>query len=375
MDLTAERVRARIAALATAGLDVATFTDAACEVLNRALPFAVACLATTDPATKLVTGGAKWGSEVTDDFDEQWAYFEYDGPEPYHFQNQMVQAGGVSTAVRETGGDIAASARFTDFFVPHWDFHDEARIALDTDGTAWGYLSLFRDGHGATFTATDLDVLLGVRAALAVGLRVGLLAAIPTEPVPAVDGPAVLVVDRADELVQASVGAAAMIAELGGGPIGETPLPLWLRVLVGAARQFHTGRFPSVPRTRMRSRTGRWVVAQASPLLARDGTGTDVVLTVEEARPPEIVPLVVAAFGLTRREQDVVALVLQGIDTGEVARTLQLSGYTVQDHLKSIFTKAGVRSRRELIAKVFYDQYAPRMATGTGVGVSGWFSS
>ncbi|MGQ0744551.1 MAG: LuxR C-terminal-related transcriptional regulator [Acidimicrobiales bacterium] len=374
MGFTAERARTRIAALATSGLDVATFTDAACEVLNRALPFAVGCMATTDPATELVTGGAKWGG-VNDDYDGQWAFYEYDGPQPYHFHSQMRQAGGVSTAVRETGGDPARLARFTDFLSPNWDVHDEARIALDSRGTAWGFLALFRDGRRAAFSEPDVDYLRLVRPALATGLRVGLLAALPTQPVSTVAGPAVLVVDGADEIVQASVGAAPMMAELGGGPIGESPLPLWLRVLVGAARQFHAGRFETVPRTRMRTPAGRWVVAHASPLMAPDGTGTDVVLTVEEARPPDIVPLVVAALGLTRRERDVVALVLQGVDTAQVARSLRLSSYTVQDHLKSIFAKAGVHSRRELTAKVFYDQYAPRLAAGIGPGPSGWFTA
>ena len=49
-----------------------------------------------------------------------------------------------------------------------------------------------------------------------------------------------------------------------------------------------------------------------------------------------------------------------GISIDQVAAPLFISQHTVQQHLKSIFDKTGVRSRRDLVGRIFYTHYEPR---------------
>lgn len=366
--MVSERVRAQVTGLATSGLDTATFSDSALAVLGRAVPFSAACFATADPASGLITSTVK--RDPDDDHDDEFGQFEYAVPDASAFLEVARRPGEVLGLHTATGGDPARSPRFSEFIQRYWDFGDELRAVLTVDGRTWGFLALFRE-PGAGFSAVEAEFVSRISGALATGLRSGLLVSAGAVAGTTSDGPVVVVVDRAGDVVSASIGAVERLAELGEVRSARGLLPSALWSLVGAARAQTT----ATPRMRMRTRDGRWMVAHASRMLSRDGVSIDVVVTVEEARPPEIVPLVVAAYGLTPREQDVVTLVLQGVDTSGIGAALHLSTYTVQDHLKAVFTKVGVRSRRELTAKVFFDQYAPRLVSEAAVGPGDWFTS
>ena len=81
----------------------------------------------------------------------------------------------------------------------------------------------------------------------------------------------------------------------------------------------------------------------------------------------------VRAYGLSSRERQVAELVLRGLPTKQVARALKLSPHTVTDYLRSLFDKVGVRSRRELAARLLVDHHLPRMFVGAEIGPDGWF--
>jgi DNA-binding CsgD family transcriptional regulator len=59
-------------------------------------------------------------------------------------------------------------------------------------------------------------------------------------------------------------------------------------------------------------------------------------------------------FGLTRRELEVTGLVCEGFKNSEIGEKLFISEYTVENHLRSIYEKLGVKNRTSMAYKVMY---------------------
>ena len=368
-----ERVRSDVEVLARAGLDVATFLDEVDTSLRRAVPSAAMCVSLQDPATSMTTATFKFGGiSRVDSHDLHWCEVEFGGGDATSFRD-LARRGDTAVGMhRATGGDPTSSVRMRDFMHHHFDFTDELRTVARIDGQCWGAFAMMRADTTSPFDDAEIALMTSLSATLAAGIRTGILARCAAVAVPAASmGPAVIIVQRDGTVAQVNGAAEHWLAELARCDNSERPIPT-LAALVDAARRYARAEADSLPRSRVRLPSGTWLVLNCSPLSGPASTGSDVVITIEEARPPEIVPLVVAAFELTPRERDVTQLVLQGVTSKEMASLLHISVHTVQDHLKSIFEKADVRSRGELIARVFFDQYMPRL--GAEVTPSGWFS-
>lgn len=77
---------------------------------------------------------------------------------------------------------------------------------------------------------------------------------------------------------------------------------------------------------------------------------------------PAVDPAPEAAWELTAREAEVVALLLDGATNAEIGRVLSIGVPTVKSHLQHIFDKTGLRSRGRLLAHVLRDRPADRAA-------------
>jgi len=354
-----QRARDKIARLAGHDLDLVTFWRESSEAVASAVPhYMTPCWFTLDPASLLIT--SHYQTEYVE-LPPEWLAHEYFADD-FHKLTDLVRSGrGISTLHEATGGDPSRSPGWNRYVRPYGG-DQELLVGLRTrTGDTWGVLSLYREPGQPAFDPDELRFLREVSPYLAEGARRGLLVGEAAEP----EGPEApgLVVLREDWSVESlTPGVAHWLAELPDGD-WEARGKLPPAVLAVAGRALRTAEHPEAPGevalARVLSREGRWLVLHGAALVG-DGARR-VAVIVEPAHPARISSLLMAAYGLTEREQDVTRLVLQGAATAEIAERLAVLPQTVQQHLKSVFDKTGVRSRRELVGKVFFAHYEPRL--------------
>jgi DNA-binding CsgD family transcriptional regulator len=209
------------------------------------------------------------------------------------------------------------------------------------------------------FDADDKAFLKAIAPDLAAGARAGLLVGEARDP-QWPDSPGLVVLSEDGEVESTTPGVERWLSDLPDGDLDAGRLPIAVHAVAGRALRTADGsdKPGDVALARVLSRSGTWVVLHGASLVASGSRRAAVI--VDPAHPARITPLLMSAYGLTEREQEVTRLVLRADSTAEIAERLVVSPHTVQQHLKKIFEKTGVRSRRELVGKVFFAHYEPR---------------
>jgi DNA-binding CsgD family transcriptional regulator len=371
---SAERIRQEVIRLCHAGLDSRTLRVESVRCLRKLIPVDASFFATADPATLLFT------SAVVDDVlaraTLQFVENEFLKDDSVKFARLARGRSPVDSLGVATKGQLASSPRYHEILAP-MDLGDELRAALVVGSKCWGFMCLHRERSSPNFTPAETAFLAKLTPHLAEGLRTALLigdARVTSLPP---EGPGLLLLG--DDLSLAAItpaaeGCLAEVTKSGWPSSSELPDAVYAVAARLLALEHGGSNAPPelTPRARLRTASGRWLVLHASRLRAADAEG-QIAVIFEEAHPSEIAPLIVDAYGLTKREGEITRLVLRGLSTAEVSVELHIRPNTVRDHFKAIFDKVGVRSRRELVGQVFAQQYQPRMADHK-LGADGWFT-
>ncbi len=355
-----ERAYDRLVELSGRGLDLATFWRESGEIIETVVPHWLApCFFTLDPASLLATSHFQEGLP---EIPAEWLAHEYFEDDVHKMADVARSARGYSSLHEATDGDPSRSAAWTRYIQPHGGDQELIVACRSRAGENWAMLSLYREPGERLFDESETAFLVASSTHLAEGARRGLLIGAATDP-EGPEAPGLVVLGPDWEVESLTPGVERLLAELPGG--GSDPaagaLPASVLAVAGRARRTADARAATgeVAVARVLANDGRWMILHGAPLLS--GGSRRVAVIIEPAHPARIAALLMSAYGLTEREQDVTRLVLRGYSTGEIAEALFVSPHTVQQHLKRVFEKTGVRSRRDLVGKVFFAHYEPRV--------------
>jgi len=353
MDRTRRAVD-KLAKLSGQGFDLVTFWREASEVVASVVRhYEAPCWYTFDPASLLVTSHFHEGLA---ELPREWLATEYCEDDVYKLADVARSRRGITTLHEATGGDPARSKRWHNNIAYGGD--QEMVAGLQTrDGAIWGGITLYREPGAPLFTPEELSFVRAVSGHLAEGARRALLLSEAVDhewP----DAPGLIVLSADWRIESVTPDIDRWLAELPDGDTRAGKLPSSVLAMAGRALRHAGGHPPAEPPfARVLSRSGTWIMLHGTALVSAGAQRAAVI--IGPAHPTRISPLLMSAYGLTERERDITRLVLRGNSTAEIAAQLVLSAHTVQQHLKSVFDKTGVHSRRDLVGKVFFTDYEP----------------
>jgi DNA-binding CsgD family transcriptional regulator len=346
--------------------------------LRRVIDSDAACWHTLDPETRMMTSDAPQELIEQGVFTPETApaagallvaseYLREDVNTFASLAGRRVPVGILSDATR---GRLERSARYRELLAPS-GIPFELRAAFVSRGRSWGAVHIARREDKGDFTREDAAALARVSTAIADGIRTSVrfdAARRPDDPA----APGLVVLGASNDVELITTPARELFAELRSPAVAgtdETP-PTVLLALASFTRS-------TAPDGDLRPAvvavpsSGGWITLHAS--LPEGRSEGRVAIVLERSATQRATALRLEAHGVTPREREVAALLARGLSNPEIATTLMLSPFTVQDHIKSLFEKTGVGSRQELVARIFLDDYLPHLVQQTPLAAAGSF--
>jgi len=315
------------------------FADGIMTALGRAVGFDGYCLFGVDPVTQLRTVMFSINSLSTP------AERLYHNESVEHDVNRYAELarGGMHAGVLAVGGAAETkSARLHEMLRPD-GFTSELRLSLVSGRRCWGAVSLFRDSRRHHFVEADAVVANELSEPLSLAIRRYQVGWPGRPPVPGADG--VVLFDRDARSFAASPEARAWMAALAESwPGGANPED-FERPILEAARSASESSRATVCRVRVPA--GGWLAISATHV---DHDDVGVVAVLRAGDPATVAPAFAALCGFTPAESRVLQELASGAAAKQIARRLRSSVLTVNDHLASMYRKAHVRGRAELMS-------------------------
>ena len=368
-----DRLVEEVRRLALRGLQRDEYNRELSARLRRAIPFDAACWHALDPQTLLLTTVNPEELHAFGFMDERtephaarvFIASEYERPDYNAFATLARRRAPVGILSESTRGRPERSARYSEWLAGMGTPY-EMRAALVTRGRAWGCVVFHRTEESGDFRRADAQLMARLSRPIAEGLRASIRADAARRG-HEVAAPGMIVLGRHDEIELITPAAEGLLEPLrdeDAGSVTALPIP----VLAVAASARHLGRHGEPAALHVPTRAG-WLTLHAS--LPDGGRAGRVAIVIQATTGEHAAPLRLEAYGLTAREREIASLVAAGLSTEEMANRLFLSPWTVQDHLKAIFEKTGTRSRRQLRARIFHEEYLPAVAAGAPLHADG----
>jgi DNA-binding NarL/FixJ family response regulator len=251
-----------------------------------------------------------------------------------------------------TAGSLADSRVWRELLV-HYDVADVASAVFRDSFGCWGFLDLWRGAARGQFSTADQAYLAEIAEPVTAALRRSQARTFggTTTSRGQSRGPVVVLLSSELEVFAQTPETQEYLRVLVPPDDDRSPVPAGVYNVAAQLLAIEAGVDANPPSARVHLSGGRWLTLRAARITAGPPSADgNIAVTIEDSSHSERAELFARAHCLSSRESELFAYLVTGSDTRDVARLMNLSAHTVQDHLKSIFAKASVHNRRTLLS-------------------------